>query len=80
MKRDLHNDAELKGDAVRTFRSLTMRGSYLGQDRYDLQFAIKELASEDTNRRGYGQPQAPGALLKWKAQMCPNVQEAVTGE
>ena len=45
MKRDLHNDAELKGDAVRTFRRLTMRGSYLGQDRYDLQFAIKELAS-----------------------------------
>ena len=46
VKRDLHNDGELKGKDCTTFRSLTMRGSYLGQDRYDLQHAIKELATE----------------------------------
>ena len=46
VKRDLHNDGELKGKDCTIFRSLTMRGSYLGQDRYDLQHAIKELATE----------------------------------
>ena len=45
VKRDLHNDGELKGDAVSTFRSLTMRDSYLGHDRYDIQNAITELAT-----------------------------------
>ena len=45
VKRDLHNDGELKGADVRRFRSLTMRGSYLGHDRYDIQNAIKELAT-----------------------------------
>ena len=45
VKRDLHNDGELKGTDVRTSRSLAMRGSYLGHDRYDIQNAIKELAT-----------------------------------
>ena len=45
VKRDLRNDGELKGEAIRTFRSVAMRGSYLGQDRYDLQLATKELAT-----------------------------------
>ena len=43
MKYDLHNDGELKG--ADRFRSLTMRGSYLGHDRYDIQNAIKEFAT-----------------------------------
>ena len=45
VKRDLHNDGELKVKDGTTFRSLTMRGSYLGHDRYDIQNAIKELAT-----------------------------------
>ena len=45
VKRSLHNDGELKGADVRTYRSLTMRGSYLGQDRYDIQHGVKELAT-----------------------------------
>ena len=45
VRRDLHNDGELKGADVRRFRSLTMRGSYLGHDRYDIQNASKELAT-----------------------------------
>ena len=44
-KRDLHNDGELKGADVRRFKSLTIRGSYLGHDRYDIQNAIQELAT-----------------------------------
>ena len=72
VERDLHNDGELKGEAVRTFRSLTMRVSYLGQDRYDLQFAIKDLATGMNGRR-HGQPQALRALLEWKAEMCSDV-------
>ena len=40
------NDGELKGALVTTFRSLTVRGAYLAQDRYDLQHATKELATE----------------------------------
>ena len=54
VKRDLHNDGKLKGESVRTFRSLTMRGSYLEQDRYDLQHAIKELATEMKNPTNEG--------------------------
>ena len=45
-KRDVNNDGELDSALVTTFRSLTMRGSYLAHDRYDLQHAVKELATE----------------------------------
>ena len=46
VKYDLHNDGELKGADVKKFRSLTMTGAYLGSDRYDIQHATKELATE----------------------------------
>ena len=46
VKRDTNNDGELDSALVTTFRSLTMRGAYLAQDRYDLQHATKELATE----------------------------------
>ena len=37
VKRDVHNDGELPSAQVTTYRSLTMRGAYLAQDRYDIQ-------------------------------------------
>ena len=46
VKYDVHNDGELKGADVKIFRSLTMRGAYLAMDRYDIQHATKELATE----------------------------------
>ena len=46
VKRDLHNDGDLPGARVTTYRSPTMRGAYLAQDRYDIQDATKELATE----------------------------------
>ena len=45
VKRDISNNGELRSALVTTFRSLTMRGAYLAQDRYDLQHATKELAT-----------------------------------
>ena len=46
VKRDVHNDGELPSAQVTTYRSLTMRGAYLAQDRYDIQHTTKELATE----------------------------------
>ena len=46
VKRDIHNDGELPSAQVTTYRSLTMRGAYLAQDRYDIQHCTKELATE----------------------------------
>jgi hypothetical protein len=40
---EAEEDQELRGDEVRTFRSVAARGNYLGQDRMDLQFAAKEV-------------------------------------
>ena len=37
VKRDVHNDGELPSAQVTTYRSLTMRGAYLAQGRYDIQ-------------------------------------------
>ena len=46
VKRDLHNDGELPSAQVTTYRSLTMRGTYLAQGRHDIQHTTKELATE----------------------------------
>ena len=43
---DLKNEKELQAEMVSPYRSLTMRGAYLAQDRYDIQYATKELATE----------------------------------
>jgi len=48
------NDGELTSALVTTFRSLTMRGAYLAQDRYDLQHATKELATEMKHQQTKG--------------------------
>ena len=37
VKRDMLNDGELLSALVTIYRSLTMRGAYLAQGRYDLQ-------------------------------------------
>ena len=46
VKRDMTNDGVLPSAQVTTYRSLTMRGAYLAQDRYDIQHTTKELATE----------------------------------
>ena len=46
VKRDMSNMSELPSAQVTTYRSLTMRGAYLAQDRYDIQHSTKELATE----------------------------------
>ena len=46
VKYDIHNDGELKGADVKKYRSLTMTTAYLSMDRYDIQHAAKELATE----------------------------------
>ena len=37
------NDVELNGDEARQFRGTAARGNYLGSDRVDIQYAVKEI-------------------------------------
>ena len=81
VKYDVHNDGELKGADVKKFRSLTMRGAYLVQDRYDIQHATKSFATEmkTPTNEGMVSLKRLGRYLKGKPRVVQEFKSQKTG-
>ena len=78
VKYDLHNDGELKGADVRKYRSLAMTAVYLSMDRYDIQHAAKELATETKTLINEGMVRLKRfALLERSTPSGAEIQEAI---
>ena len=89
VKRDLANDTLLTGTKTRQYRSLTMKGAYLAQDRYDIQHCTKELATEmkapteegmlRLNRLARYLNGAPRLVQTFRRQSAPHERTTVEG-